>query len=137
MYNREQLVISLFYASSTDAETGGKVAMLTLQTTNDEGYVLQSSQLYSLTDQEKNKTYRVGEQRIADGSDPLLVAIENYWRENPEKVINDLMTEVMDFISGGISQSATWIGQYGMKIFENESITSRLPMRVLEVDGIS
>lgn len=137
MYNREQLAISLFYASNTDEQTGSKVAILTLQTMDPDGGVLQSSKLYSITDPEKNKSYRVGEQNISDGSDSLLVAIENYWRENPESVISELMTEVMDFISGGISQSATWIGQHGMKIFENEAISSRLPIRVLDADVVS
>lgn len=40
MYTREQLAISLFYASNTDEETGNKVATLTLQTTDTDGGVL-------------------------------------------------------------------------------------------------
>jgi len=42
------------------------------------------------------------------------------------------MIEVMDFILSNVNQNATWIGQYGMKIFENEPVAKRIPDSVLQ-----
>ena len=70
-----------------------------------------------------------------NGSDPLLVAIENYWRQNTEAVVSDLLTDVADFIAGGINNNSTYIGFNGLKVFENQPLAERLPESVLQADG--
>jgi uncharacterized protein (DUF2164 family) len=85
--------------------------------------------------QGEKKTYSVGKQSLANGSDPLLVAIEQYWRTGTEGLVKDLLAEVMDFISGSVGQENTWVGQYGLKVFENAALAERLPESVLQADG--
>lgn len=125
------LTLSMFYSSSIAEETGNKIATLTVQTLGPVAEVLQISKLHCITDENRTKYYSIGEQFIANGSDPLLAAIETWWRDNSATLIQELMVEVMDFISGNINQNATWIGQYGMKIFENEPVLKRIPESVL------
>ncbi|MEH3397155.1 hypothetical protein [Klebsiella variicola] len=83
MYQRTDLTLSMFYASSADAD-GNKVATLTMQVIAAEAGAVQTSQLRCITDSAKKKTYSVGEQSVSNGSDPLLVAIENYWRQSTD-----------------------------------------------------
>ena len=116
MYKRTDLTLSMFYASSADA-------------------AVQTSQLRCITDSAKKKTYSVGEQSVSNGSDPLLVAIENYWRQSTDVVVKGLIAEVTDFIAGNINSVSTWIGQFGMKVFENQPLDERLPESVLQADG--
>lgn len=124
MFNRNDLTLTLFYASSTSDE-GSKVAMFTVQ----------SNTLQCITDKSGKKGYSVGEQTISNGSDPLLIALENYWRVNTEAVVNGLMADVSDFIAGNVSQSSTYLGFSGLKIFNNVPLAERIPESVLQVDG--
>ncbi|MCP5629324.1 hypothetical protein NL291_27460, partial [Klebsiella pneumoniae] len=82
---------------------GNKVATLTMQVIAAEVGAVQTSQLLCITDSAKKKTYTVGEQSISNGSDPLLVAIENYWRQSTDVVVKGLIAEVTDFIAGNIN----------------------------------
>lgn len=132
MYTSNDLTLSMFYSSAIAEETGNKIATLTVQTMGPSAEILQISKLHCITDETRAKNYSIGEQFIANGSDPLLAAIESWWRDNSAILIQELMVEVMDFISGNINQNATWIGQYGMKIFENEPVTKRMPDSVLQ-----
>ena len=134
MYQRTDLTLSMFYASSADAD-GNKVATLTMQVIAAEVGAVQTSQLRCITDSAKKKTYSVGEQSVSNGSDPLLVAIENYWRQSTDVVVKGLIAEVTDFIAGNINSVSTWIGQFGMKVFENQPLDERLPESVLQADG--
>ncbi|HBS5067104.1 hypothetical protein [Klebsiella pneumoniae] len=134
MYQRTDLTLSMFYASSVDAD-GNKVATLTMQVIAAEVGAVQTSQLRCITDSAKKKTYSVGEQSVSNGSDPLLVAIENYWRQSTDVVVKGLIAEVTDFIAGNINSVSTWIGQFGMKVFENQPLDERLPESVLQADG--
>lgn len=76
----------------------------------------------------------MGKQSLANGSDPLLVAIESHWRSGTEAQVKDLLAEVMDFISGSIGNETIWVGQYGLKVFENAPLVDRLPESVLQAD---
>lgn len=134
MFNRNDLTISMFYASSTNND-GNKVAAITVQVNNLESVTVQTSQLLCVTDKARKKTYSVGEQMTKNGSDPLLVAIENYWRQNTEAVVGGLLADVADFIAGSVNQSSTWIGFNGLKVFENEPLEARIPEAVLLADG--
>lgn len=135
MFNRNELTLSMFYASSTDND-GNKIAAIMVLVNNSESQPVQTSQLLCVTDKARKKTYSVGEQMTKNGSDPLLVAIENYWRQNTETVVSDLMTDVTDFIAGGMNNNSTWIGFNGLKIFENEPLEARIPESVLQADGV-
>lgn len=135
MFNRNDLTISMFYASSTDND-GNKIAAIMVLVNNSESQPVQTSQLLCVTDKARKKTYSAGEQMTKNGSDPLLVAIENYWRQNTEAVVSDLMTDVTDFIAGGMNNNSTWIGFNGLKIFENEPLEARIPESVLQADGV-
>ncbi|AFJ47155.1 hypothetical protein [Shimwellia blattae] len=135
MYLRNDLTLALFYASGIQEDTGYRVATITAQVCGPEGETVQQSQLQCITDASRKKHYSVGAQSIASGSDPLLVAIECYWRDNPETAIKTLMGEVMEFIASNISQTSTWIGQYGMKVLDNEPLVMRMPEAVLNADG--
>ncbi|MBZ7368277.1 hypothetical protein FMK90_26115, partial [Klebsiella grimontii] len=131
MYTSNDLTLSMFYSSAIAEETGNKVATLTVQTMGPSAEILQISKLHCITNENKVKSYSIGEQFIANGSDPLLAAIETWWRDNSSVLIEELMIEVMDFILSNVNQNATWIGQYGMKIFENEPVAKRIPDSVL------
>lgn len=50
-------------------------------------------------------------------------------------VVKGLIAEVTDFIAGNINSVSTWIGQFGMKVFENQPLDERLPESVLQADG--
>lgn len=132
MYTSNDLSLSMFYSSAIAEETGNKVATLTVQTMGPSAEILQISKLHCITNENKVKSYSIGEQFIANGSDPLLAAIETWWRDNSSVLIEELMIEVMDFILSNVNQNATWIGQYGMKIFENEPVAKRIPDSVLQ-----
>ncbi|MCW9583063.1 hypothetical protein ORL36_00195 [Klebsiella pasteurii] len=132
MYASNDLTLSMFYSSAIAEETGNKVATLTVQTMGPSAEILQISKLHCITDENKAKRYSIGEQFIANGSDSLLAAIETWWRDNSAALIEELMIEVMDFILSNVNQNATWIGQYGMKIFENEPVAKRIPDSVLQ-----
>ncbi|WP_131029030.1 hypothetical protein [Klebsiella variicola] len=56
MYQRTDLTLSMFYASSADAD-GNKVATLTMQVIAAEAGAVQTSQLRCITDSAKKKTY--------------------------------------------------------------------------------
>ncbi|HIG7752800.1 MULTISPECIES: hypothetical protein [Klebsiella pneumoniae complex] len=134
MFNRNDLTLTLFYASSTSDE-GSKVAMFTVQVNNTDMVSVQSNTLQCITDNSGKKGYSVGEQTICNGSDPLLIALENYWRVNTEAVVNGLMADVSDFIAGNVSQSSTYLGFSGLKIFNNVPLAERIPESVLQADG--
>ena len=134
MFNRNDLTLTLFYASSTSDE-GSKVAMFTVQVNNTDMVAVQSNTLQCITDKSGKKGYSVGEQTISDGSDPLLIALENYWRVNTEAVVNGLMADVSDFIAGNVSQSSTYLGFSGLKIFNKVPLAERIPESVLQADG--
>lgn len=61
MFNRNDLTLSLFYASSTNDE-GEKVATLTVQVNNSDMVAMQSNKLQCITDKAGKKVYSVGEQ---------------------------------------------------------------------------
>ncbi|HGY3919202.1 TPA: hypothetical protein ACNU49_001513 [Klebsiella pneumoniae] len=134
MFNRNDLTLTLFYASSTSDE-GSKVAMFTVQVNNTDMVSVQSNTLQCITDKSGKKGYSVGEQTISNGADPLLIALENYWRVNTEAVVNGLMADVSDFIAGNVSQSSTYLGFSGLKIFNNVPLVERIPESVLQADG--
>lgn len=134
MFNRNDLTLTLFYASSTSDE-GSKVAMFTVQVNNTDMVSVQSNTLQCITDKSGKKGYSVGEQTISNGSDLLLIALENYWRVNTEAVVNGLMADVSDFIAGNVSQSSTYLGFSGLKIFNNVPLVERIPESVLQADG--
>lgn len=127
MYTSNDLSLSMFYSSAIAEESGNKVATLTVQTMGPSAEILQISKLHCITNENKMKSYSIGEQFIANGSDPLLAAIETWWRDNSSVLIEELMIEVMDFVLSNVNQNATWIGQYGMKIFDNEPVAKRIP----------
>lgn len=137
MFTRDDLTISMYYASSTDLESGNKLATMTIEVrdTSPIADLALMTQLQCMTDKAKKKTYAVGKQSIANGSDPLLVAIEQYWRTGTEALVKDLLSEVMDFISGSVGQENTWVGQYGLKVFESRPLAERLPESILQADG--
>ena len=110
MYTSNDLSLSMFYSSAIAEESGNKVATLTVQTMGPSAEILQISKLHCITNENKMKSYSIGEQFIANGSDPLLAAIETWWRDN----------------------SSVLIGQYGMKIFDNEPVAKRIPDSVLQ-----
>ncbi|MBZ7512712.1 hypothetical protein [Klebsiella grimontii] len=132
MYTSNDLTLSMFYSSAIAEESGNKVATLTVQTMGSSAEILQISKLHCITNENKMKSYSIGEQFIANGSDPLLAAIETWWRDNSFVLIEELMIEVMDFVLSNVNQNATWIGQYGMKIFDNEPVAKRIPDSVLQ-----
>ena len=86
MFSRDDLTISMYYASSTDAESGKKLATMTIEVrdVSPVAELAQMTQLQCVTDSAKKKTYTIGKQSISNGSDPLLIAIEEYWRINTE-----------------------------------------------------
>ena len=132
MYTSNDLSLSMFYSSAIAEESGNKVATLTVQTMGPSAEILQISKLHCITNENKMKSYSIGEQFIANGSDSLLAAIETWWRDNSSVLIEELMIEVMDFVLSNVNQNATWIGQYGMKIFDNEPVAKRIPDSVLQ-----
>ncbi|KMK08169.1 hypothetical protein ABW06_24830 [Pluralibacter gergoviae] len=134
MYKRNDLTLSMFYASSTN-DDGSKTAIITVQINAANADAVQTSQLLCITDNSKKETYVVGEQSIKDGSDPLLVAIESYWRSNTQAVVGQLMSDVLEFIAGNVSQGTTWLGFNGLSVFENEPLANRIPENVLDADG--
>ena len=137
MFSRDDLTISMYYSSSTEPDTGNKLATMTVEIRSAENFgdAMQLTQLHCVTDKTKKKTYSVGKQSVANGSDPLLVAIEQHWRTETEVKAKDLLADVMEFIAGSVGQENTWVGQYGLKVFENEPLVERLPESVLQADG--
>lgn len=127
----EDLVMDLFYTSSTN-EAGDKQARVTIQI-RDEGAVSQvTTQLIRTTMKAtKAKVYAVGEQSIKDGSDPLLVAIESYYRQDTKSVTETLMAEVTDFLEGNLGSDNTYLGIYGITILSGAALVDYLPPAVI------
>ncbi len=111
MYQRTDLTLSMFYASSADAD-GNKVATLTMQVIAARLAPSRPVNCYA-SPIARRKTYTVGEQSISNGSDPLLVAIENYWRQSTDVVVKGLIAEVTDFIAGNINSVSTGSASLG------------------------
>lgn len=135
-FKREDLLFDMFYASDTDPSTGDKKVTLTIQL-RDAGATTQLlTQLTQVTAKAtKVKTYGVGQQTIQNGSDPLLVAVESFYREDPKTVVTAAMDEVLDFIEGNLDAGSTWLGVYGMKIVSGAALSDYLPADVLDEDG--
>lgn len=45
------------------------------------------------------------------------------------------MADVSDFMAGNVSQSSTYLGFSGLKIFNNVPLAERIPESVLQADG--
>ncbi|MCT8247976.1 hypothetical protein [Proteus faecis] len=53
-----------------------------------------------MTSPSGKKQYRIGTQKINDAGDPLLVAIESYWRKNTQESCVYLSEKTKQFIQG-------------------------------------
>ncbi|MEX3025229.1 MULTISPECIES: hypothetical protein [Proteus] len=80
-----ELQFSLHYASETDSEMNTS-AILTANIHTADGETQQLTQLICTTSPEGKKQYRIGTQKINDAGDPLLVAVESYWRKNTQEI---------------------------------------------------
>ena len=133
---RTDLVYDLFYSSSTETSTSDRIVVLTAQFRLPSGANQLTTQLTRrIVKSTKAKQYQVGQQIIADGSDPLLVAAETFYRQDPATTIEELMGTVQDFIEGNLGANSTWMGVYGIKILSGEDISLALPDSVLNADG--
>lgn len=79
-----ELQFSLHYASETDSEMNTSI-ILTANIHTADGETQQLTQLICTTSPAGKKQYRIGTQKINDAGDPLLVAIESYWRKNTQE----------------------------------------------------
>lgn len=137
MFKRDELVLAMYYRSAKDAETGDTLALVTVQVKEaaSQSNVVQSSEIVCRTSEAKKKSYQVGAQSISCGSDPLLSAIENYWRSNTEALAKELINEALEFFMENVAPETTWMSSNGLEIFTGAELRSHLPDSVLSVDG--
>ncbi|HDS4380672.1 hypothetical protein [Klebsiella oxytoca] len=137
MFKRDELVLAMYYRSTKDADTGDKLALVTVKVKEaaNQSNVVQSSELICRTSTGNKKAYQVGAQSISSGSDPLLSAIENYWRSNTETLAKELITESLEFFMENVSPENTWMSADGLEIFAAAELGSHLPDSVLNADS--
>lgn len=137
MYTRNELVLGMYYRSAKDAETGDKLAIVTLQVKEAEAQsvIVQSSELICRTATGNKKTYLVGAQSISSGSDSLLSAIENHWRSGTESLAKALINEALEFFMENVAPETTWMSSNGLEIFAALPLDSHIPEDVLKADG--
>ncbi|HIE4042798.1 TPA: hypothetical protein ACXNIP_000331 [Proteus mirabilis] len=121
-----ELQFSLHYASETDSEKNTSV-ILTANIHTTDGETQQLTQLICTTSSAGKKQYRIGLQKISDAGDPLLVAIESYWRKNTQESCVYLLEKAKQFIQGHLQQTNTWISMYGLVIVSEASLEEQLP----------
>lgn len=121
-----ELQFSLHYASETDSEKNTS-AILTANIHTTDGETQQLTQLICTTSSAGKKQYRIGLQKISDAGDPLLVAIESYWRKNTQESCVYLLEKAKQFIQGHLQQTNTWISMYGLVIVSEASLEEQLP----------
>lgn len=133
---REDVVQETYYQSTTDAVTQDRNAVITIVCHNEAGANHFITQLIRKTVKATGeKEYSVGMQQVASGSDPLLVAIEEYYRKDYAAQVESQIENALDFISGNLDQGSTWIGLYGLKIGSSQAIADVLPADVVAADG--
>lgn len=126
-----ELQFSLHYASETDSEKNISI-ILTANIHTTDGETQQLTQLICTTSPSGKKQYRIGTQKINDAGDPLLVAIESYWRKNTQECCIYLLEKAKQFIQGHLQQTNTWISMYGLVIVSNASLEEQLPESLLK-----
>ncbi|WP_109395516.1 hypothetical protein [Proteus terrae] len=131
-----ELQFSLHYASETDSEMNIST-ILTANIHTIDGDTQQLTQLICTTSSEGKKQYRIGLQKISDAGDPLLVAIESYWRKNTQESCVYLLEKANQFIQGHLQQTNTWISMYGLVIVSNASLEELLPEGLLKALKVS
>ncbi|EMH9027922.1 hypothetical protein RSM28_004071 [Proteus mirabilis] len=131
-----ELQFSLHYASETDSEMNIST-ILTANIHTIDGDTQQLTQLICTTSSEGKKQYRIGLQKISDAGDPLLVAIESYWRKNTQESCVYLLEKAKQFIQGHLQQTNTWISMYGLVIVSNASLEELLPEGLLKALKVS
>ncbi|MER1695903.1 hypothetical protein ACLO93_04235 [Proteus mirabilis] len=131
-----ELQFSLHYASETDSEMNIST-ILTANIHTIDGDTQQLTQLICTTSSEGKKQYRIGLQKISDAGDPLLVAIESYWRKNTQESCVYLLEKAKQFIKGHLQQTNTWISMYGLVIVSNASLEELLPEGLLKALKVS
>ncbi len=131
-----ELQFSLHYASETDSEMNIST-ILTANIHTIDGDTQQLTQLICTTSSEGKKQYRIGLQKISDAGDPLLVAIESYWRKNTQESCVYLLEKAKQFIQGHLQQTNTWISMYGLMIVSNASLEELLPEGLLKALKVS
>ncbi|MEI9597212.1 hypothetical protein V5056_26040, partial [Escherichia coli] len=108
---REKLTVDVYYASET-AE-GKNVAKITVVTYNTEtGAEVQASTIVRKGDASDGE-YETQYQSIFDATDPLLLKIENYFRQVDEEVFETMMNMVNTVFASNLNTNTAWIGQYG------------------------
>ncbi|HEK0674152.1 TPA: hypothetical protein ACKRSW_000030 [Proteus mirabilis] len=131
-----ELQFSLHYASETDSEMNTSI-ILTVNIHTADGETQQLTQLICTTSPSGKKQYRIGTQKINDAGDPLLVAIESYWRKNTQESCVYLLEKAKQFIQGHLQQTNTWISMYGLVIVSNASLEEQLPEGLLKALNLS
>ncbi|EPM0392621.1 hypothetical protein L1F92_002412 [Proteus mirabilis] len=131
-----ELQFSLHYASETDSEKNTS-AILTANIHTTDGETQQLTQLICTTSSAGKKQYRIGTQKINDAGDPLLVAIESYWRKNIQESCVYLLEKAKQFIQGHLQQTNTWISMYGLVIVSSASLEEQLPEGLLKALKVS
>ncbi|HGW6113219.1 TPA: hypothetical protein ACNIQO_001232, partial [Proteus mirabilis] len=122
------------------SETDSEMNISTILTANIhtiDGDTQQLTQLICTTSSEGKKQYRIGLQKISDAGDPLLVAIESYWRKNTQESCVYLLEKAKQFIQGHLQQTNTWISMYGLVIVSNASLEELLPEGLLKALKVS
>ncbi|WP_426773948.1 hypothetical protein [Proteus faecis] len=131
-----ELQFSLHYSSETDSEMNIST-ILTANIHTVDGDTQQLTQLICTTSPEGKKQYRIGLQKISDAGDPLLVALESYWRKNTQESCVYLLEKAKQFIQGHLQQTNTWISMYGLVIVSNASLEEQLPESLLKALKVS
>lgn len=133
---REDVLCDVFYQSATDSATLNRLVTITIQFRNSAGESLSTTQLTrNIVKASGAKQYAIGLQQVSIGSDPLLVAIESYYRKDTDTLTENLIAGALDFISGNLDQSTTLITSYGLGVGTGLAIADVLPATVLAADG--
>lgn len=131
---RMDLVLDLFYSSLT-LENRDRQAIVTLQLRDGDSVIQHITQLVCTTSADnQKKMYTTGERFMKSGTDPLLVAVEQYWRQNAESEAKKLLAQVMTFIEGDVNTGNTCMGSYGITVVSGAALSGYLPESVLSSD---
>ncbi|HHR7811923.1 TPA: hypothetical protein ACS9TY_004912 [Salmonella enterica subsp. enterica serovar Typhi] len=125
--SRESLVMDLHYAS--EKASGEKVAKLTVVLRETIGGDVHTSTLIR-TGEEDTAVYSVGYQSVSNASDPVLLKLAAYFREENKEMFEKMMVQAEEVFDSGLNMNSTWLGQYGLRIASNIPLENHIPESV-------
>lgn len=136
-FKHDELTCSIYYTSIRDAETEEVLQQITLSVigANPQGNQEEQQRTKFVLFKSKNGefSYSVGESFTKNASDPLLVAIGEYWRKNVLTEAPKLKTYLLDIFENNLSSVNVWQASESVCFAATKPLSDYLPPDVLGI----